>query len=345
MGGWNVVLGIAAACVVSGAKATEHEVTIDGGRAPLHGSLMVPLAAAAGPAVLIIAGSGPTDREGNSAIAGVKPATLRLLAEGLAARGIASLRFDKRGIAASGPAAPPEIDLRFTNYVDDAVAWAKFLASQSEVSCVVIAGHSEGALVAAMAAQRAPVCGLVEISGAGRPADVVITEQLAQFPEPLHSQALAALAEVKAGRPVVDPPFPALLRPSVQPYLTSWLAIDPAAELSKVKAPILIIQGDRDLQVSLEDAKRLAAARPGATLMILPGVNHVLKDAPADRAGNIATYADSALPLHSKVVPAIADFVKEAAAARPASAKPTRASEANRRTGQRGLLSERSQAR
>jgi hypothetical protein len=300
----------------SAAQAADREVTIDGGKAPLHGSLTHPdggLKSSA--AVLIISGSGPTDRNSDSTVPGVKPATLRLLAEGLAQQGVASLRFDKRGIAASAAAGGSEKDLRFNTFVDDAVAWGRFLATQPGVRCIVIAGHSEGSLIGMLAAQQIPVCGFISIAGAGRPIAVVLREQLAaQLPAETLKQVDAVLAELSGGRevpavPATDP----LFRPSVQPYLISWLPLDPAQEIKKVKAPVLILQGERDIQVSMDDAKALAAARPNDRFLVLPGVNHVLKDAPADRAGNIATYADPALPLDPHVTEAIVSFTKAAA--------------------------------
>ena len=299
------------------AMVADQEVTIDGGRAPLHGSLLSP-PNAHGAAVLIIAGSGPTDRDGNVNIPGVRPNTYKLIAEGLAAEGIVSLRFDKRIVAASAAAAGPESELRLSTYVDDAVAWTTFLRRQPGVTCVILLGHSEGALIAPLAAQKTPVCGVISVSGMGRTFDVVLTEQLnAALPDAMKPDAFKVLAELKAGRTVDDPPpaLAALFRPSVQPYLISELNVDPAVELAKVKAPVLIVQGETDLQVSVTDAQALKAARPDAKLVLAPGVNHVLKLAPLDRAANLATYADPNLPLAPGVLPPIVAFVK---AAKPA---------------------------
>lgn len=306
-----VVTGMLLASAAA-AQVADHEVSIDGGKAPLHGSLMTPAAQRRGPAVLLISGSGPTDRNGNSTIPQVHPATMKLIAEGLAQRGIASLRFDKRGIGDSAPAMTAEADLRFATYVDDAVDWARFLAHQPGVSCVMLAGHSEGALVATMAAEHVPICGLALLSGAGRPARAVIAEQLVRVPEPDRTAALSALDDLAAGMPVANPPLPALFRPSVQPYLMSWLPIDPAKELAKFSGPVLIVQGENDLQVPVADARLLAGASKAATLLLLDGTNHVLKPAPADPAANFATYGDPNLPLDPRVVPALVDLAGRA---------------------------------
>ena len=298
-------------------RGMEREVTVDGGAAPLYGTLMVPPGARPGPAVLLIAGSGPTDRDGNSSMPGVRPASLKLIADGLAAAGVPSLRYDKRAIGKSAPAAVREADLRFTTAVDDAVAFARLLKAQPQVTCVVLLGHSEGALIAALAAQKIATCGVIEAAGAGRPFGVVLRSQFAaqNLPAPLTAQIEAALSELEHGREVANiPGLEALFRPSVQPYLISQLTIDPAKALAAVKAPVLIVQGENDLQVSVEDARLLAAAKPDARLVIVPGMNHVLKAAPADRAGNLAAYAEPDRPLAPGLMGAILGFVKASAA-------------------------------
>ena len=285
--------------------------------APLHGSLLTPESHTRAAAV-ILPGSGPTDRDGNSAQFGIRAGTYRLLAEGLAQRGVASIRIDKRGIGESAAAGPAEADLRFSAYADDARAWAAEAAAKTGQPCAWLIGHSEGALVAlaAVAPNRSgegddKVCGLVLLSGAGRPAGVVLREQLAALPEPLKTRAYDALAELEAGRTVADPPaeLAALFRPSVQRYLISWLALDPAKLAAAYDGPIFVGQGATDIQVTVVDAQAIKAAQPRATLVVWDGVNHVLKTAPADRAANVATYMDPALPLAPGVVEAVADFV------------------------------------
>lgn len=300
---------ILAAALLSDPVATP--VTLPSEPAPLHGTLLSPDGRTRA-AALIIAGSGPTDRDGNSGL-GVSASSYRLLAEGLAARGVATVRTDKRGVAASASAAGREEDLRFTDYADDARAWAAETARLTGQPCAWLIGHSEGALVALVAAGEGDdaVCGLVLLSGAGRPIGAVLREQLAGVPEPLLGQALAILAELEAGRPVaeVPPQLAALFRPSVQPYMISWLPLDPAALAAAYPGPVMIGHGTTDIQVGAADAEALAAARPDAALKIWEGVNHLLKVAPADRAANAATYSNPDLPLAPGVVDDIAGFI------------------------------------
>ena len=280
--------------------------------APLHGTLLTPEGQTRAAAV-ILPGSGPTDRDGNSAQFGVRAGTYRLLAEGLAERGVATIRIDKRGIGQSAAAGGAEADLRFSTNIDDARAWVAEAATKTGQPCAWLIGHSEGALVALATAAKDDdkVCGLVLLSGAGRPAGVVLREQLTPLPEPLKTRAYAVLSELEAGRAVADPPaeLAAMFRPSVQPYLISWLALDPAQLAAAYDGAIFIGQGTTDIQVSAADAEAIKTAQPRATLVVWDGVNHVLKTAPADRAANVATYMDPALPLAPGVVEAVADFV------------------------------------
>lgn len=287
---------------------SERELTNEA----LRGTLTLPDGEASVPAVLILAGSGPVDRDGN--LPGVRNDSLKMLAHGLADQGIASLRVDKRGIGGSAVAGLREEDLRFDTYVSDATSWAELLGKQSRVARVVLAGHSEGALIATLAAQRTSVAGLVLIAGTGERIDATIDRQLmaAKVPDELQQASRRITEQLKQGKPVTDVPaaLMSIYRPSVQNYMMSWLTLDPVAELRKVRGPVLIIQGSTDFQVLVDDAKHLSEARPEAKLLVIDGMNHVLKPAPADRAGNIATYKDPTLALSAPLVPAIASFVK-----------------------------------
>ncbi len=297
---------------MSPASAGEKPLTLSSTPGDLHGTLLN----AGDPAILMLAGSGPTDRDGNNAM-GLRTDMYRMLAQGLAAKGIASLRVDKRGIGESRAAMIAEAALRLQTYAADAAAWAAELRRQTGTKCVWLLGHSEGALVAEIAAEKPDgYCGLILVSGAGRKMSDIIHAQLAANPAnppDLRQAADDIMAALASGRRVntVPPELAALFRPGVQPYVSSEIALDPAAILARQTLPVLILQGETDIQSSVEDARLLAAAKPGAKLAILPGVNHLLKTAPADRAANIATYGDPTLPLAPGVVDAVADFVHE----------------------------------
>ena len=278
----------------------------------LYGTLTLPKGKGPFPVALIVAGSGPTDRDGNSPM--LRSDTYKLLAASLAQSGIASVRYDKRGIGQSSMPGLSEADLRFGMFVDDAVAWAERLRGDARFSRVSVVGHSEGVLIATLAAQRSTsVAFVVSLEGAGYEAGDVLASQLRANPAnaPILNESLAAIAALKSGNNVasVSPILWPLFRPSVQPYLISWFAVDPALEIAKLRVPILIVQGTTDLQVSVADAKRLASGAPSATLVLVPGMNHVLRDAPADRPANFATYSQPSLPLDAKATSAIAEFL------------------------------------
>jgi hypothetical protein len=265
------------------------------------------------PLVVIIAGSGPTDRNGNSPLLPGANNSLKLLAEGLAERGIASIRYDKRGVAASAKAMVSEADLRFDMYADDAAGWIRRLRADPRFSTITVVGHSEGSLLGMLATQRGSADGYVSIAGAGRAADKVLREQLGkQLPPDLLSFANKGLDGLLAGRTIdsVPPPLASLFRPSVQPYMISWLRVDPQVEIKRLGVPALIIQGTLDAQVPVGDAELLARAEPKAKLLMIEGMNHVFKRTAADQAAQRASYSDPSLPVAPELIEGIATFVK-----------------------------------
>ncbi|MEO7041022.1 MAG: alpha/beta fold hydrolase [Gemmatimonadaceae bacterium] len=301
-------------------SVASQPITLKTPTGDLFGSLVVPPGGGKHPVVLIIAGSGPTDRDGNSPIQVVPgkllhPDTYKILAADLAADGIASVRYDKRGVAASAGAMAghTESDYRFDTGINDAAAWIKLLRADPRFSKVVVVGHSEGSLVGMDAAEREKADGFVSLEGAGRPAAVVIREQLTAggAPAAIFGPILDSLS---TGKTVdsIPPSLAALFRPSVQPYLISWFRHDPAADLKKLPYATLIVQGTHDIQVSMDDANLLAAA-PGAKLLKIDGMTHVLKIGPADATAQVAgVYTDPSVPIPPELISAIAAYVRSA---------------------------------
>lgn len=296
------------------AAGSEQEATLAVHGGVLHGTLSLPDGQGKVPVVLLHAGSGPTDRNGNSAMLPGQNNALRMLADALARNGIATLRYDKRGIGASASAGLREADLRLDDYIDDATAWLRQLRADPRFTNVLMAGHSEGALIAMVACQKAQLDGCVLIAGAGNALDDILRVQLKpRLPPELYAQNERILLALKRGEQVSDVP-PALLalyRPSVQPYLISSLQVDPRAVVGALRMPLLILQGATDLQVSVADAQALSAAAPAARLVIVPGMNHVLKMVSGDLAQQMPSYGDPALPLAPALVDAVTAFVQE----------------------------------
>ncbi len=299
--------GSAAGFVAAAPSETEYDLDTKSGT--LFGTSLVPALPGPVPVVLVIAGSGPTDRDGNSPA--LKLDMYKKLAAALAAQGVAAVRYDKRGIAASHTALASEADIRFDTIVDDAAAWIDKLRGDPRFSHVVVAGHSEGSLVGMIATQRSAADAFISIEGAGFPASDVLRAQLAPrltaYPT-LETQTNAILDKLAHGATVpgsdVPPALQALFRPSVQPYLISWFKYDPRIELPKTKGRVTIVQGTHDVQVTVDNGKALAAADPGAAYVAIDNMTHVLTDDPgttlADQSAG--AYADAARPLNATLV-------------------------------------------
>jgi pimeloyl-ACP methyl ester carboxylesterase len=301
--------------IAAAAVAAAVPLTAPGPQGPLEGSFVD--AGKHAPVVLIIPGSGPTDRDGNNPM-GMTAAPYRLLAEALASKGVSSVRIDKRGMFGSKAAIADPNKVTIGDYAIDAHSWVAAIQKQTGAECVWVLGHSEGALVALAAVQKpGGVCGVILVSGAGRRLSDVIREQLRSNPAnaPVLDSAMAALDALDRGQHVdvtgMNPALLPLFRPQVQDYLIDMFRQDPAKLAASVKVPLMIVQGERDIQVSTADAKALAAAQPKAKLVLVPTMNHVLKDVTSDdRAANMATYRDPSLPVDQTLVDAIVGFVK-----------------------------------
>lgn len=320
----GLALVAALTCLGTSAQAQDPvstDVHLDTGTGTLTGSLLVPAVSAPMPVALIIAGSGPTNRDGNSPILPGKNNSNLQLAQALAAAGIASLRYDKRGIGASAGAMVSESALRFDNYVDDAAKWVALLRKDPRFSTITIIGHSEGSLIGMIAARLAGADGYVSVAGAGRGAADIVRDQLkAGVSAELYQQADTVLEELQAGRTYPTPPgaLAGIFRLSVQPYIISWFRYLPANEVARLNIPVLIVQGTTDIQVATSEAEVLHAAKPDSKLEIIDGMNHVLKQVPAEKAAQVASYSDSTLALSPRLGEVIIAFINSVpAAARP----------------------------
>jgi uncharacterized protein len=297
------------------AAAAAFPITAPGPLGPLAGTYLD--AGPKAPIVLMIPGSGATDRDGDSPH-GMTAAPLRLLAEALATKGVSSVRIDKRGMFGSKSAVADPNKVTIGDYAADTHSWVNSIRAKTAAKCVWVLGHSEGSLVALAAAQQPQgICGVISLSGAGRKLSAVIREQLRSNPAnaPVLDSAMKALDALDRGEHAdvagMNPALLPLFRPQVQDFLIDDFRYDPAKLAGSLKVPLLIVQGERDLQVSVADAKMLEAAQPKAKLVLLPAMNHVLKDVATDeRAANFATYGDSSLPVDGQLVDSIAAFVK-----------------------------------
>jgi uncharacterized protein len=259
------------------------------------------------PVVLLIAGSGSTDHDGNGPQA--KPATLKKLSDQLVARKIATLRYDKRGAGGWKPDYGRPEDFRFPQFVDDATALVNYLRGSRKFSRVVLAGHSEGGLVAILTARRVPVDRLVLlVTAARRQGDLVKAQLEKKLPPDKLEPIVKAIDAIMAGQTVDPPPQGLAIAPSMQPGIASAFTEDPIPPLKLIDQPILIVGGGRDLQMARLDFAALSAAAPIAKTLWLPDMNHVLVDV-TDDADNLTAYNQPERALDSALVDAVAAFV------------------------------------
>jgi hypothetical protein len=320
-GVWAFKSTALAALFLAGAAAADPvEITAQSEVGVLTGTLeqSAPVTAAA----LILPGSGPTDRDGNTAVAGVTAAPYLMLSRALADQGIATARVDKRGVGGStGTGTDPLLSA----YVGDTRAWVDVVRKATGASCVWLIGHSEGALISMLTAAEDPeVCGMVLLTSPGRVIADIFFEQVATQPQiaPYLGAFTSAIETLVAGGVPDVSGLPASLQPmfheSVRDYMRDFVATDPAALIAATDVPTLILHGDGDIQTPPTEAAPLMAARPDATARVLPGMTHMLKPALtlAEAGGvdafvqaSLATYSNPTLPLHADLVPLIVDFI------------------------------------
>ncbi len=276
----------------------------------LEGTLCIPDAMQDSILTVFISGSGPTDRDGNSGH--MKNNGLRMLADSLAKAGIASLRFDKRGIGESQIKDLAESTIRFENFSNDVITWTGYVDSLYRFKKKFIIGHSEGSLLGILACQTLECDGFISLAGAGRPIHEILGEQLRKQPFLDYDRVYSILDSLKLGHQVKvqDPALNMVFRGSVQPYLISWMAYDPASELTKLNCPTFIINGTSDIQVPVLDAERLHEKNPDSELRIIEKMNHVLKHSEEDYVSNMKTYMDPDLSLHPELTISIIEFIR-----------------------------------
>jgi pimeloyl-ACP methyl ester carboxylesterase len=286
----------------------EEQIVLQTKTGKIYGTLTTPKRFTNVPLVLIIAGSGPTDRDCNNPM--MKCDAYKKLAYNLAGNKIASLRYDKRGIAASQAAGGNEKDLRFDDYVDDAKGWLQLIKQEKRFSKVIVLGHSEGSLIG-MIASSSDADKFISIAGAGQSADKIIKEQLSSQPKEVQELSYPIIDSLVKGKKVdnVNSMLASLFRTSVQPYMISWFKYDPQIEIQKLNIPVLILQGTNDIQVTIDDAKRLSKANPKSQMILIDKMNHIFRIVEGDKQANIATYNDSSLPLSVDFVKDITTFV------------------------------------
>lgn len=261
--------------------------------------------------VILISGSGPTDRNGNQQM--MQNNSLKMMAQGLANEGIASFRYDKRIFTLLKQNALQEDKLNFDDFIEDATSVINYFKNKRNFENIYVLGHSQGALVGLIASLQTQVSGYISLAGAGQSIDQVIIDQISTQMPSLKEETITAIKTLKEKGKVMDfsPALMSILRPSVQPFMTSWMKYHPAKEIAKLKIPTLIVNGTKDLQVSVQEAQILKEAQPAAQLEIIENMNHVLKTVSGNDLENAKTYNNGNLAINSTLITTISTFVKK----------------------------------
>ena len=299
---------ILSAVVITQAQMTDTAyIQVDDVR--LHAVLSTPENVQNPPLAIIIAGLGPTDLNGNSPM--VKNNSLRYLSDALVAQNIATLRFDKRGVAKSSYANFKEADLTIDRYANDVTELISY-SQKRGFNDIYVIGHSEGSLLGLISLQKLQIKGFVSLCGAGNSADVILKKQLKpKLPPAFFSQVESIIDSLNNGQTVtaVPPQLNTLFRPSVQPYLVSWFKYNPSELIRHLNCPMLIVQAEKDLQVDLEEATLLSGAAGDARLIVIKQMNHVLKTISGGMQDNVAAYTNPDLPVNEELVRSLVEFI------------------------------------
>lgn len=292
---------------------SEQEVAIELPQGTLYGTLTMPAGAKKKtPIMLLIPGSGPTDRDCNSNL-GLKTNAFVMLAAGLAEQGVATLRVDQRISGKSAETFNASNDsLHFNTFIEDNEHWIHWIQADKRFGSLTVCGHSQGSLTGMIAGQRGGMDRFISLAGAGRTIDILMQEQFIAAVPDQKEKIVQFFDSLRVGAYFNDSPFFLLLNipPSVAPFLADYASYDPLKEIAKLTCPVLIVNGEHDIQVPVKDAELLHKAAVGSQLVIIPEMNHILKNAPADRDANAATYKQPELPINESLVKELARFVK-----------------------------------
>lgn len=300
-----------------GATTQTVNVSVQGGT--LHGTVDIPQSPVAVPLVMFIAGPITIDRNGNTHLYPDSNNTMKYLSEALVRQGVATLRFDKRGVGQSSSAVRDESELRVEHYVDDAVAWTKKMQEDKRFSSIILLGYDESFLVAALAAKKIPADGIISVAGFGRPMqDIMLERAKIRFPSELLKRTQSIVSALEQGKMVDTIPqlLYMILRPSIQPYLISQFKFHPAREFAKLQIPGLVIHGTKDFHFAPSEAAMLSQSNTLSKLVLIEGMTHSLRELSQEQLKPQAPksrFASIINPLMPRLIGEIAEFCKTVA--------------------------------
>lgn len=262
------------------------------------------------PLAIFIHGSGNVDRNGNQAGANIKANYIKQLADSLNAKGIAFYRYDKRSATKENIKFIMD-DMDFYGFVEDAnLAISKF-KDDNRFSSIILIGHSQGSLVAMLAAQK-HVDKYISLAGVSEDMGTFIINSYKLYSEEMGQMAKEHINELKETGTIenVNPALAHLFSKPNQPFFISWMAYNPSEEIKKLDIPILIINGTKDLQVKVQEANKLHEVKPESEIVIIENMNHILKNIENDQ-DNMKTYFSPDYPLSRALINTIEAFIKK----------------------------------
>lgn len=274
----------------------------------IDGTLLMP-SSNSNTLVIIIGGSGPTDRNGNQNFQ--KSNSLKKLSEAITAKGIASFRYDKR-IVKQIKLQNIDPNIMFDDFITDAISVVDYFKKKNTVKNIYIIGHSQGSLVG-MLASKDGVNGFISIAGSGKPIDETIQEQITLSAPSFEEPTKKVLDSLRAGKTTTEypPELASVFNIGVQPFIINWMQYNPQKAIKALAIPCLIINGTKDLQVFEADAKLLKEANPKAQLNIIENMNHVLCTIKGDTTENYKSYNDSSTPINTELIDTIVSFIEK----------------------------------
>lgn len=287
-------------------RYTEKDLSIN---QYVDGTLLIPNTATKPSLAILIAGSGPTNRNGNQNF--LKNNSLKKLAEGLSKQGIATFRYDKR-IVKQIRNGTIDKNIKFDDFVTDAKSVIDYFKASKDFKHLYLIGHSQGSLVGMLAAPEG-ADGLISLAGAGQPIDKVIVGQIGKMAPALVEDSQRVFDTLRTGKttPNFPPALSSVFNLELQPFMMNWMQYNPQSVVHNLKIPVLIINGTKDLQVSVEEAELLQKANPKAQLVLVEKMNHILVPIDGDDLENTKSYNEPQRALSKELVPVIADFIKQ----------------------------------
>jgi len=275
----------------------------------VNGTLITPYSDEAVPLIIFIMDSGAVNRDGNDRMS--KNDTFKKLSRALAKLGIATFSYDKR-LFSIDKLGIQEHQITLNDFIKDASSVIDYFKTNGTYSKIVIAGHGQGSLVGMIAA-REKADAFISLMGNGHSIDQVIIEQISKQAPGLDKSASNAFQQLKQGNRATgyDPALASIFGPKVQSFMRSWLQYTPTEEIAKLDIPILIMHGDKDIQVDIFQSELLKEAKPEASLLIIKNMNHILREIEGTRLENHKSYNEYWRVIMPEAIEGIANFVNQ----------------------------------